>query len=56
MKDGNGDMISIVPVEVKKGQERLTREVGLIKKAVEEKRVSFRTIFQKDERVGENLG
>jgi predicted Holliday junction resolvase-like endonuclease len=36
-------------VEVKKGKGRLTREEGLIKRAVEEGRVSWRTIFLKDE-------
>jgi predicted Holliday junction resolvase-like endonuclease len=34
---------------VKKGKGKLTREETLIKKAVEEGRVSWRTIFLKDE-------
>ena len=48
-KDEKGDAISVVLVEVKKGKGRLTREETLIKKAVEEGRVSWRTIFLKDE-------
>ena len=48
-KDDKGDAISIVLVEVKKGKGRLSREETLIKKAVEEGRVSWRTIFLKDE-------
>ena len=49
VKDENGDAISVVLVEVKKGKGKLTREETLIKKAVEEGRVSWRTIFLKDE-------
>jgi len=33
---------------------KLTREEGLIKKAVEEGRVSWRTVFLKDEETGQN--
>jgi predicted Holliday junction resolvase-like endonuclease len=54
VKDEKGDMISVVLVEVKKGKGRLTREEGLIRKAVEEGRVSWRTIFLKDEETGES--
>jgi predicted Holliday junction resolvase-like endonuclease len=53
VKDEKGDTISIVLVEVKKGKGKLTREETLIKKAVEEGRVSWRTIFLKDEEMGE---
>lgn len=49
VKDDGGDAISVVLVEVKKGKGRLTREESLIKKAVEEGRVSFRTVMLKDE-------
>jgi predicted Holliday junction resolvase-like endonuclease len=49
VKDEKGDTISVVLVEVKKGKGRLTREETLIKKAVEEGRVSWRTILLKDE-------
>ena len=49
VKDEKGDAISVVLVEVKKGKGKLTREETLIKKAVEEGRVSWRTIFLKDE-------
>jgi predicted Holliday junction resolvase-like endonuclease len=52
VKDEKGDSINVVLVEVKKG--RLTREETLIKKAVEEGRVSWRTIFLKDEEMGED--
>jgi predicted Holliday junction resolvase-like endonuclease len=48
-KDGDGTAISVALVEVKKGKGRLTREESLIKKAVEEGRVSWKTIFLKDE-------
>jgi len=48
-KDEKSDAISVVLVEVKKGKGRLSREETLIKKAVEEGRVSWRTIFLKDE-------
>jgi predicted Holliday junction resolvase-like endonuclease len=55
-KDDKGDTISVVLVEVKKGKGKLTREEALIKKAVEEGRVSWRTIFLKDEEGGEGSG
>ena len=48
-KDEKGDEISVVLVEVKKGKGKLTREESLIKKAVEEGRVSWRTIVLKDD-------
>ncbi len=48
-KDEKGDTISVVLVEVKKGKGKLSREETLIKKAVEEGRVSWQTIFLKDE-------
>jgi len=47
VKDEKGDTINVVLVEVKKGKGRLTREETLIKEAVEEGRVSWRTIFLK---------
>ena len=49
VKDEKGDAISVVLVEVKKGKGKLTREETLIKKAVEEGRVSWQTILLKDE-------
>jgi predicted Holliday junction resolvase-like endonuclease len=52
VKDDKGDTISVVLVEVKKGKGRLTREESLIKKAVEEGRVSWRTIVLADEITG----
>jgi predicted Holliday junction resolvase-like endonuclease len=48
-KDGNGDQVTVVLVEVKKGKGRLTREEVLIRKAVEEGRVAWKTIFLKDD-------
>jgi predicted Holliday junction resolvase-like endonuclease len=51
-KDEKGDTISVVLVEVKKGKGKLTREETLIRKAVEEGRVSWRTIILKDEEAG----
>lgn len=48
-KDENADMISVVLVEVKKGKGKLTRVESLIKKAVEEGRVSWQTIVFNDE-------
>jgi len=48
-KDEKGDAISVVLVEVKKGKGKLMRVESLIKKAVEEGRVSWRTIFLKDD-------
>jgi len=56
VKDEKGDTISVVLVEVKKGKGRLTREETMIKRAVEEGRVSWRTIFLKDEEMGEDSG
>jgi predicted Holliday junction resolvase-like endonuclease len=49
VKDEKDDTISVVLVEVKKGKGKLTREESLIKKAVEEGRVSWRTIILKDD-------
>ena len=54
VKDDKGDTINVVLVEVKKGKGKLTREETMIKKAVDEGRVSWRTIFLKDEEIGEN--
>jgi len=48
-KDEKGDTISVVLVEVKKGKGKLTRVESLIKRAVEEGRVSWRTVVLKDE-------
>ncbi len=48
-KDEKGDTISVVLVEVKKGKGKLSREETLIRKAVEEGRVSWQTIVLKDE-------
>jgi predicted Holliday junction resolvase-like endonuclease len=48
-KDGPGTSIDIVLVEVKKGKGRLTREELLIRKAVEEGRVSWKTIVLRDD-------
>ena len=48
-KDDKGDTISIVLVEVKKGKGKLTRVESLIKGAVEEGRISWKTIELKDE-------
>ena len=48
-KDEKGDAISVVLVEVKKGKGKLTRVESLIKGAVEEGRVSWKTIILKDE-------
>jgi len=48
-KDGPGTTIGVVLVEVKKGKGRLTREELLIKKAVDEGRVSWKTILLNDE-------
>jgi predicted Holliday junction resolvase-like endonuclease len=48
-KDEKGDAISVVFVEVKKGKGKLTRVESLIKRAVEEGRVSWRTVVLKDE-------
>lgn len=56
VKDEKCDAISIVLVEIKKGKGKLTREETLIKNAVEEGRVSWRTIFLKDEEMRESGG
>jgi predicted Holliday junction resolvase-like endonuclease len=48
-KDEKGDVISVVLVEVKKGKGKLTRVESLIKGAVEEGRISWKTIILKDE-------
>jgi predicted Holliday junction resolvase-like endonuclease len=48
-KDEKADSIGVVLVEVKKGKGKLTREQSLIKKAVEEGRVSWQTIVFNDE-------
>jgi predicted Holliday junction resolvase-like endonuclease len=48
-KDEKGDVISVVLVEVKKGKGKLTRVESLIKGAVEEGRVSWRTVVLKDD-------
>ena len=48
-KDEKGDVISVVLVEMKKGKGKLTRVELLIKKAIEEGRVSWKTIVLKDE-------
>jgi predicted Holliday junction resolvase-like endonuclease len=56
VKDEKGDSINVVLMEVKKGKGKVTREEGLIKKAVEEGRVSWRTIFLKDVETGEGSG
>ncbi|MCX6683257.1 MAG: hypothetical protein NTZ37_00785 [Methanoregula sp.] len=48
-KDEKGDAISVVLVEVKKGKGKLSRVESLIKRAVEEGRVSWRTVVLKDE-------
>jgi predicted Holliday junction resolvase-like endonuclease len=44
-----GDAISVVLVEVKKGKGKLNRVESLIKRAVEEGRVSWQTIFLNDD-------
>jgi len=54
VKDEKGDTISVVFVEVKKGKGKLTREESLIKRAVEDGRVSWRTIILKDEISGDS--
>jgi predicted Holliday junction resolvase-like endonuclease len=48
-KDEKGDAISVVLVEVKKGKGKLSRVESLIKRAVEEGRVSWRTVVLLDE-------
>lgn len=52
-KDGPGASINVVLVEIKKGTGRLTREESLIKKAVEEGRMSWKTlVFHDNEMTG----
>ena len=48
-KDEMGDAISVVLVEVKKGKGKLSRVESLIKRAVEEGRVSWQTVVLKDD-------
>ena len=48
-KDEKGDTISIVLVEIKKGKGKLTRGESLIKKAVDEGRVTWQTIYLDDD-------
>ena len=48
-KDEKGDAISVVLVEVKKGKGKLSRVESLIKRAVEEGRVSWQTVVLKDD-------
>lgn len=47
-KDGDGDRVDLVIVEVKKGKGRLTRGENLIRQAVEAGRVSWKTIVIPD--------
>ncbi len=56
VKDEKGDTIGVVLVEVKKGKGRLSREESLIKKAVEEGRVSWKTIVLEDAGAGDAEG
>ncbi|HUT38362.1 MAG TPA: Holliday junction resolvase-like protein [Methanoregula sp.] len=51
VKDEKGDTISVVLVEVKKGKGRLTREEGLIKKAVCAEREGTKADGDRNERV-----
>lgn len=51
-KDGNGEVVSVVLVEVKQGKGKLTRGESLIRRAVEEGRVSWRTITIHNEDTG----
>jgi predicted Holliday junction resolvase-like endonuclease len=53
-KDEKGDEVSVVLVEVKKGKGKLSREELLIKRAVEEGRVLWRTIILADESISES--
>jgi predicted Holliday junction resolvase-like endonuclease len=48
VKDDRDEFVSVVLVEVKKGKGKLTRREALIKKAVDEGRVSWRTIVLPD--------
>ena len=47
-KDDKAGPISVILVEVKHGKGKLSREENLVRKAVEEGRVSWRTILLKD--------
>ncbi|MDD1719232.1 MAG: Holliday junction resolvase, partial [Methanoregulaceae archaeon] len=51
-KDEKGEAIDVVLVEVKTGKGKLSREQSLIRKAVEEGRVSWRTVLLLDEETG----
>jgi len=51
-KDGNDGMVSVVLVEVKQGKGKLTRGESLVRKAVEEGRVSWKTITIQNEDAG----
>lgn len=51
-KDGDGQSVGVVLVEVKQGKGKLTRGESLIKRAVEEGRVSWKTITIADEDAG----
>jgi predicted Holliday junction resolvase-like endonuclease len=53
-KDEKDNAVSVVLVEVKKGKGKLSREESLIKKAVEEGRVSWRTVILADESISES--
>ena len=47
-KDDGAEQLSVVLVEVKKGKGRLTREEQLVKAAVEEGRVAWKTVVVPD--------
>ena len=51
-KDGDSGEVSIVLVEVKQGKGKLTRGESLIRKAVEEGRVSWKMVTIRDEDTG----
>ena len=51
-KDDKGDSVSVVLVEVKKGKGKLTRNEKLVEKAVNEGRVSWRTVTIGDDEHG----
>jgi len=55
-KDDHADSVEVVLVEVKKGKGRLTRQELLIKKAVDEGRVSWNTIMLPDSCDDECIG
>jgi len=52
VKDGKGEAVSVVLVEVKKGKGKLTREESLIKTAVEDGKVAWRTVVLADDAEG----